>query len=92
MVEAVGIELGFQSHAGALAVVDTTFSMFVQIVAGIELNTGAVCMDFHGSAGNRIRENGAGIAVYFPVMIVAALQMQRLIIHADVSCYWFGAA
>ena len=84
VVEAVGVELGLQGDAGALAVVDAVFALLVQVIACVELNARAVWVDFHGSAGNRVGQDGAGVAVYFPVVIVATLQVQRLVVHADV--------
>ena len=55
VMQAIGIELGFQRNTGTLAVVNTVFALLVQIVAGIELDAGAVRMNFHGSAGNRMQ-------------------------------------
>ena len=92
VVEAVGVELGFQGYTGAFAVVNAVFALFVQIVAGVNLNTGAVRVDFHGSSRNRVRQNGAGIAVNFPVVVEAALQMQRLVVRFDVATDGLGPA
>ena len=92
MVEGIGPELGFQSHTGASAVVDSALARFVQEVARIELNAGTVGVDGHGTAGGGVLQNGTGIAEYFPVVVEASLQVQRFIILPDVPGNGLGAA
>ena len=92
VVEAVGVELSLQRHAGALGVVNAALTVFIQIIAGIELNAGAVGMDFHGAAGKGIMKDGTGVAVDFPVVVITALQMQRFIISTNVLPDGLGAA
>lgn len=90
VVQAVGIELGLQCHAGALAVEHAALALFVQVVAGIELDAGAVGIHRHGTAGNRIGKLGTGIAEDFPVVIVAPLQVQGFIVSTDVPTDGLG--
>ena len=91
-MQGIGIELGLQRHAAALAVIDTALAVFVQEVAGVELDAGAVGVDRHGPAGDGIVEDGTGIAEDLPVVVIAALELQRLIVHADVLGNGLGAA
>ena len=92
VVEAVGVELSLQRHAGALGVVNAALTVFIQIIAGIELNAGAVGMDFHSATGKGIMKDGTGVAVDFPVVVITALQMQRFIISTNVLPDGLGAA
>ena len=62
VIYGVGIELGFQSDAAALAVVHTVFAVVVQEITGVNLNAGAIGGNGHGTAGNGIVENGTGVA------------------------------
>ena len=84
VVDAVRIELGFQSDTAALVIVDTTLAGLVQIVTGIELDTGTVGGNCHGPAGIRIPENGAGVAEYFVVVVISSLKPQGFIIFSDI--------
>ena len=61
MVQAVGPELGLQGNAVALAVMNATLAVFVQIIAGVELDAGTVGVNGHGAAGFHILHNGCGI-------------------------------
>ena len=54
MVDGIGVELGLQRNAGALAVMDTALAGFIQKITSIELNAGAIRMDSHGAAGTGI--------------------------------------
>ena len=92
VMEAIWPELSFQSNTGSLSIVNTILALLVQIVAGIELYTGAIRVDFHSPAGNRVRQDGAGIAANFPVVVEASLQMQRLIVHSDIPADGLGSA
>ena len=84
VVYGVGIELGLQSHTGALTVVYALLAFFVQVIACVELDAGAVGGDSHGSAGDGILQNSAGIAKYLKIMVVASLKDQGLVIHVDI--------
>ena len=53
MVYRIGVVLGFQSHTGTLGVGNATLANEVQVIAGIELNTGQIGGDSHGTAGFR---------------------------------------
>ena len=92
VVDGIGPELGLQSDAGAFSIVDAAFAGFVQEIAGIELDAGAVGIHRHGTAGSGIRKNGTGIAENLPVVVVAALQFQRLVIGADIPADGLGTA
>ena len=92
VVQAVGIELGLQGRAGAFAVVYTVLALFIQEIAGVELDAGAVGVNGHAPSGNRVGKGGAGIAEDFPVVVIAALQLQRLVVRADVLTDGLGGA
>ena len=92
MVDGIGIVLSLQADAAALAVIDATLAGFLQEIAGIELNTGAVSVDGHDPAGFRVGKLGAGIAENFPVMVIAALEVQRVVVFVDVPANGLGAA
>ena len=92
MVETVGVELGFQGHTGTLTVIDTVLALFIQVIACVNLNTGTVGVHFHGSSGNGIRQHGAGVAENLPVVVEATLQVQRLVIHTNISADGLGTA
>ena len=91
MIHRIGVELGLQRHAGALAVKDSILALILQVVAGIELDAGAIRMNRHGSAGNRIMENSTGIAPDLKIMIVTALQVQRLVVCVNVFSNGLGS-
>ena len=91
MVDGIGIVLGFQGDAAALAVYGAALSGLVQEIAGIELNAGQVGVDRHGAPGNGIGKHRAGIAEDLEVVVIAALQIQRLIIGPDVLSDGLGA-
>ena len=84
MIDRVGPELGLQSDAAALAVPYASLAGFLQEVARVELNAGQVRVNSHHSAGLLVGQLGAGIAEDFVVVVVAALQVQRLIILSDI--------
>ena len=92
MVETVGVELGLQRHAGALAVVYAALAGLVKEIACVKLNARAVGADAHAPAGDRVRQGGAGIAEDLPVVVVAALKLQRLVVRADVLPDGLGRA
>lgn len=92
VVQGIRVELGFQSNATALAVDCAALAGFLQEVSGIELNTGAVGVYRHGSAGVGVKEGGAGVAEDLPVVVVAPLKVQRLIIGIDILTDGLGAA
>ena len=92
MVDGVGVELGLQRNAGALAVIDTALAGFVQEIACVELDTGAVCMYRHGASGAGVTQNCAGIAEYLEIVVIAALQVQTFIVLADVAADGLGFA
>ena len=85
MMQSIGIELGFQGNAAALAVIHAALAGFVQEIACIELNAGAVSMDSHGTAGFWVTQNGTGVAENFKVVVVATLQNQRLVVFTNVT-------
>ena len=84
VVYGVGIELGLQCDTGALAVMDTALTGFIQVIAGIELDTGAIRVDGHGAAGVRVTQNGTGGTENLEIVVIAALQLQTLIVFSDV--------
>ena len=86
MVDGIGIELGLQADAAALGVDHAVLAGGVHdVVAGIELDTGAVGIDVHDTAGNGIGQGGAGVAVDFPVVVEATLEVQCIIVFVDVT-------
>ena len=92
MVERIRIILGLQCNTAALTIVNTVLAGFVQEIAGVELNTGAIGVNRHGPAGNGVGQGGAGIAENFPVVIIAALQLQGFIICLNILPHSLGAA
>lgn len=90
MVDGVGVELGLQGHAGALTVVHAALALVVQEIAGVELDAGAVGGNGHAAAGSEILEDGTGVAVDLPVVVVACLEVQRLVVCADVTGQGLG--
>ena len=84
MVHGVGIELSFQSHAGALTIVYATLAIVVQEIACVELDTGAISGNGHDAAGFGVFQNGAGVAENLEIVVIAALQVQRFVIGVDV--------
>lgn len=92
VVHGIGVELGFQSHAAALAIVNAALAGFVQEVSCIELNARAVGVHSHGASGAGILQHGAGAAEDLPVVVIAALQVQGLIVGANVPADGLGDA
>ena len=84
MVECVGIELGLQGDAGAFAVVDAVLAVVIQEVSGIELDARAVGVDGHAPAGGRICQGGAGIAEDLEVVVISSLEVQGIVVDADI--------
>ena len=84
IVEAVGIELGLQGHAAVAAVVYPVFSLVIQVVAGVELNAGAVGVDAQAPAGSGVCQGGTGVAENLPVVIIAALELQSIVIGVQI--------
>ena len=64
VVHRVGIELGLQRNAAPVAVGYAVLARALQIIAGVEVETGAIGGDGHGAAGFGIRQNGAGVGDY----------------------------
>ena len=56
----------------------------MRLPVSVQLNARAVGADAHAPAGDRVRQGGAGIAEDLPVVVVAALKLQRLVVRADV--------
>ena len=79
VIDGIGIELGFQSDAGAFTVVNAALAGLVQEITRIELDAGTVGVDGHAAAGGGITQNGAGRTENLEIMIIAALQLQRLL-------------
>ena len=92
VVDAVGEEVGLQRHAAALAVDNAALAHFIQKVAGIELDAGAIGENLHGSAGCAVLQNGAGIGGNDPVVVVTALKVQRFKVRANVPGDGLGGA
>ena len=92
MVEGIGIILGLQADAAALCTLPTALSGSVQEITGIELHTGAVGVDRHGTAGVGILQIGAGVAENLKIVVIAALELQRFVIRIDVPADGLGAA
>ena len=92
MMQGIGIELGLQGDAAALAITDAVLAVFIQEIAGVELDAWAVGVDCHGAAGSAVAQDGAGIAEDFPVVVIAGLQMQRLVVAFDIPADSLGGA
>ena len=92
VIDRVRIELCFQSNSGMRSVKDAVFTLFMEKISGINLNTGAVGGDCHGTPGTGILQNGTGTAKYLEVMVIPFLQVQRQIICMDVLADRFWTA
>lgn len=84
LVQSIGVELGFQGNAAVFAVMNAALAGLVQIIAGVELNAGAVGIDGHTAAGFRVRQGGAGVAEDLKIVVVAPLQVQGLVVSVQV--------
>ena len=91
MVHSIGIELGFQTDAAALAVVGAALAVILQEVAGVELDTAAVGGHAHGAAGSRVAEDGAGIAEDLEIVVVAALEVEGFVVGFNVTADGLGS-
>ena len=84
-VQGVGEELGLQGYAAALAVDNTVLALLiVDEVAGIELNAGQVGVDHHGAAAVGGGQDSGGVGIDLEIVVVAALQVQGLVVGADI--------
>lgn len=92
VVDGIGVELGFQSDAAAFAVFHAALALTAEEIARVELNAGQVGVNGHDAAGNRIGHHGAGIAEHFKIVVVAALEVQGLVVLANVSANGLGGA
>ena len=90
VVDGVGIVLGFQRNTAALAIVHAALAVFVQEIACIELNTGAIRMDGHGTTGGGFMEDGTGVAENLKIVVITALKNQRFIVLTDVTADGLG--
>ena len=85
VIQGIGEILGLQADTATLAVGDAALACVVgDVIAGIELNARAIGEDAHLAAGDGVREGGAGVGVNFPVVVVAALEVQRIVVCVDV--------
>ena len=85
--------LGLQADAAALAVNNAALAgLLVNEVARVELHAGAVGVDGHCPPGARVGQLGAGIAEDLPVVVVAPLEVQRVVIPVNVPPDGLGAA
>ena len=91
-MDGIGVELGFQSHTGILAVMNAALAGFVQEIAGVELNARTVGADRHAPAGYRVGQLGAGIAEDLKIVVVAPLKLQRLVIRVELLADGLGTA
>ena len=73
VMDGIGIELSLQGNTLPETVMNAALTHFIQVVAGVELNTGAVGGNGHFPAGTGVPENGAGGAEYLPIVVKAAL-------------------
>ena len=92
VVHGVGVELGFQADAGALAVINAALAVVLQEVAGVELDAVAVGVNAHGPAGGRVMEGGAGVAEDLKVVVKAALEVEGFVVRFDIPANGLGDA
>lgn len=85
VVQRIGIELGLQGNAAALAVKDAVLTAVGQEVAGVELQARAVGGNGHGPAGFRVLEYGAGVAEYLKIVVITALEMQGVVVCGNIQ-------
>ena len=91
VVDGVGIELGLQTHTAAEAVGDSVLALLaLQEVAAVELDTAAIRLHGHGTAGNGIGKHGAGIGVDFKIVVIAVLQLQGEVILPNIPADGLG--
>ena len=89
-MDSIGIELGFQGNAAVAAITHAALARLPDEIAGIELDAGQVGVNGHGSAGNRVGKHGAGIAEHLKIVVIAALQVQRLLVSLNVLTNGLG--
>ena len=90
VMDGIGIILGLQTNTATAGIGNALLARIIHEITGIELDAGTIGHHLHGTAGNRIRQGCAGIACKNKVMVITILQMQRLIIHQNISAYDLG--
>ena len=84
-MQGVGVILGLQGHAAALAVDNAVLTLLIfNKVAGVELDAGQVGVDHHGAAAVGGGQDGGGVGIDLKIVVVAALELQALVIGVDI--------
>ena len=90
VMKGIRIELCLQCDAAVLTVIDAVLAVFIQIIAGVELNARAIRQYLHTASGNRVFQHCTGVAENLKVVVIAALKLQRLIRSRDICADWLG--
>ena len=75
MMDGVRVILGLQADTAAARIFHTAFALFLQHIGRIELDAGTIGNYTHGSAGNGVRQDRAGIAECLEIMVIAILEI-----------------
>ena len=92
VVDGVGVELGLQANAAALGVADAALAHLVGVIGGVELHAGTIGVHCHFPAAFLVAQDGTGIAEHLEIVVVTALQVQRIIVRANIPANGFGCA
>ena len=98
LIRGVWIDLGFQAEAVAVFVIYiiTSGEAAVEVVAGVELNTGLVCQYFQDAASGGFRYfcgqgNVAVLIVEDPIVVVAYAVFDLNVVGVDALADWVGS-
>lgn len=92
LVQCVGVELGLQAHGAAGLIFLAVLAVAPGEIGGVDLNTGAVGVHSHAPPAVGIPQDSAGIAEHLKIVVIAVLQMQRLVIDANIPAQGLGTA
>ena len=92
MIQRIGIVLGLQANAAALGVAGAALAHLVGVIGGVELHAGTIGVHCHFPAAFLVAQDGTGIAEHLEIVVVTALQVQRIIVRANIPANGFGCA
>ena len=90
MVDRIREELGLQANAAAFGVFYAAFAGFLGVIGRVNLNAGTIGDNAHLPTAAGIGQMGARIAEDLKIVVIACLQLQRLIISADIPADGLG--
>lgn len=92
VIDRVGVVLGFQAHAAALAVMEAALADGIGEIGGVELDAGAIGDHRHAASAVGILQHGGRIAEDLEIVVIAQLQMQRFIVSTQILLQRLGSA